>query len=69
MDIEMTALYIGIYTIVALIIYVVALFAWALGIGMGYPYAKWYHWSNIGCICISILYPIAAIVGGILIFR
>jgi hypothetical protein len=68
MGIEMTALYIGIYTIVALIIYVVALFAWALGIGMGYPYAKWYHWSNIGCICISILYPIAAIAGGILIF-
>ena len=64
----MTALYIGIYIIVALIIYLAALFAWAFGFGMAYPYAKWYHWSNIGCICISIGYPIAAIAAGILIF-
>lgn len=64
----MTAVYIGIYTLVALIIYIVVLFAWALGIGMGYPYAKATHWSNIGCICISIGYPIAAIAAGILIF-
>lgn len=64
----MTALYIGIYIIVALIVYLAALFAWAFGFGMAYPYAKWYHWSNIGCICISIGYPIAAIAAGILIF-
>lgn len=64
----MTALYIGIYIIVALIIYIVVLFAWALGIGMGYPYAKATHWSNVCCICISIIYPIAAIAAGILIF-
>lgn len=64
----MTALYIGIYIIVALVIYLAALFAWAFGFGMAYPYAKWYHWSNIGCICISIGYPIAAIAAGILIF-
>lgn len=65
----MTAVYIGIYTLVALIIYIVVLFAWALGIGMGYPYAKATHWSNIGCICISIGYPIAAGVAGFLIFK
>lgn len=65
----MTAVYIGIYIIVALIVYLVALFAWALGIGMGYPYAKATHWSNIGCICISIGYPIAAGVAGFLIFK
>lgn len=64
----MPAVYIGIYIIVALIVYLVALFAWAFGIGMGYPYAKATHWSNIGCICISIGYPIAAIAAGILIF-
>lgn len=64
----MTALYIGIYIIVALIVYLVALFAWAFGIGMGYPYAKWYHWSNIGCACIMFGYPVAAIAAGILIF-
>ena len=65
----MTALYIGIYIIVALIVYLVALFAWALGIGMGYPYAKATHWSNIGCIRLAIVSPIAAIDAGILIFN
>ena len=65
----MTALYIGIYILVALIVYIVALFAWAFGFGMAYPYAKWYHWSNIGCICISIGYPIAAGVAGFFIFK
>ena len=65
----MTAVYIGIYILVALIFYLVALFAWALGIGMGYTDAKATHWSNIGCICIAIVYPIAAIAAGILIFN
>ena len=65
----MTAVYIGIYILVALIFYLVALYAWALAIGMGYPYAKATHWSNIGCICISIGYPIAAGVAGFLIFK
>lgn len=64
----MTALYIGIYIIVALIIYLAALFAWAFGFGMAYPYAKWYHWSNLGCACIMFCYPVAAIAAGILIF-
>ena len=64
----MTALYIGIYIIVALVIYLAALFAWAFGIGMAYPWAKATHWSNIGGICITIGYPIAAIAAGILIF-
>lgn len=64
----MTALYIGIYIIVALVIYLVALFAWAFGIGMAYPWAKATHWSNVGCLCIAIVYPIAAIAAGILIF-
>ena len=64
----MTALYIGIYIIVALVIYLAALFAWAVGFGMAYPWAKETHWSNIGGICISIGYPIAAISAGILIF-
>lgn len=64
----MTALYIGIYTIVALIIYIIALFAWAFGIGMGYPYAKASHWSNVGCICITVVYPVAAIAAGIFIY-
>lgn len=64
----MTALYIGIYIIVALVIYLAALFAWAFGFGMAYPYAKWYHWSNLGCACIMFVYPIAAIAAGILIF-
>lgn len=64
----MTALYIGIYTVVAFFIYIFALFAWAFGIGMGYPYAKASHWSNVGCVCISALYPVAAIAAGIFIY-
>lgn len=43
----MTALYIGIYIIVALIVYLVALFAWAFGIGMAYPWAKPTRWSDV----------------------
>lgn len=62
----MTALYIGIYILVSLVIYLAALFAWAW---MGYPYAKWYHWSNLGCACIMFGYPIAAGVAGFLIFK
>ena len=65
----MTYFYIGIYILVALIIYLVALFAWGFGVGMAYPYAKWYHWSNIGCACIMFGYPIAAGVAGFLIFK
>lgn len=64
----MSALYIGIYILVALVIYLAALFAWAFGFGMAYPWAKATHWSNIGCICIAIVYLIAAIAAGILIF-
>ena len=64
----MTALYIGIYTVVALFIYIFALFAWAFGIGMGYPYAKASHWSNVGCVCITVVYPVAAIAAGIFIY-
>ena len=64
----MTALYIGIYILVARVIYLAALFAWAFGFGMAYPWAKATHWSNIGCICIAIVYLIAAISEGILIF-
>lgn len=68
MDIEMTALYIGIYTVVAIFIYIFALFAWAFGIGMGYPYEKATHWSNVGCVCITVVYPVAAIAAGLFLY-
>jgi len=64
----MTALYIAIYAVVAFFIYIVALFAWALGIGMGYPYAKASHWSNVGCVCLTVVYPVAAVAAGIFIY-
>lgn len=56
------------YVFVSTFIWVASNFMWALGIGMAYPYASAYHWSNIGQIVLVFVEPILLVRFGIWLF-